>query len=85
LAGWVGRGNVEPRRGLGENGTVADRNIGPLTAALEGRCSIERELGAGGMATVYLAHLSVHLAVLPLRTPIILPSGGPPRCMVSGS
>jgi serine/threonine-protein kinase len=27
-----------------------------LTAALEGRYLIERELGAGGMATVYLAH-----------------------------
>jgi serine/threonine-protein kinase len=27
-----------------------------LTAALAGRYSVERELGAGGMATVYLAH-----------------------------
>ncbi len=27
-----------------------------LTTALEGRYTIERELGAGGMATVYLAH-----------------------------
>ncbi|HET7249261.1 MAG TPA: protein kinase, partial [Gemmatimonadales bacterium] len=29
---------------------------GRLTAALAGRYTIERELGAGGMATVYLAH-----------------------------
>ena len=28
----------------------------PLTAALTGRYAIEREVGAGGMATVYLAH-----------------------------
>lgn len=27
-----------------------------LTAALSDRCAIERELGRGGMATVYLAH-----------------------------
>jgi serine/threonine-protein kinase len=27
-----------------------------LTAAIAGRYTIERELGAGGMATVYLAH-----------------------------
>ena len=26
-----------------------------LNAALEGRCTIDRELGEGGMATVYLA------------------------------
>ena len=30
--------------------------LGRLTAALAGRYAIERELGAGGMATVYLAH-----------------------------
>jgi serine/threonine-protein kinase len=27
-----------------------------LTAALADRCTIERELGAGGMATVHVAH-----------------------------
>jgi serine/threonine-protein kinase len=30
--------------------------VGRLSAALSDRCVIERELGAGGMATVYLAH-----------------------------
>ncbi len=30
--------------------------VGRLSAALTGRYTIERELGAGGMATVYLAH-----------------------------
>jgi hypothetical protein len=30
----------------------------PLRAALAGRYTIERELGRGGMATVYLAHCS---------------------------
>ena len=29
--------------------------VGRLNAALEGRYAIERELGEGGMATVYLA------------------------------
>jgi serine/threonine protein kinase len=30
--------------------------VAHLIAALSGRYHIERELGAGGMATVYLAH-----------------------------
>jgi serine/threonine-protein kinase len=33
-----------------------DASLERLAAALEGRYTIERELGAGGMATVYLAH-----------------------------
>ncbi len=36
--------------------TAVDR----LTAALEDRYSLERELGAGGMATVYLARDKKH-------------------------
>jgi hypothetical protein len=39
----------------GTRGTLSDAII-RLTAALEDRYRIERELGAGGMATVYLAH-----------------------------
>ncbi|MEE8117724.1 MAG: protein kinase, partial [Gemmatimonadales bacterium] len=42
-----------------------------LAAALAGRYTIERELGAGGMATVYLAHDVKHnrkVAVKVLRT-----------------
>ncbi len=31
-------------------------NLGSLNASLAGRYTVERELGAGGMATVYLAH-----------------------------
>ncbi len=35
---------------------VAPDPIARLNAALEGRYTIEGELGEGGMATVYLAH-----------------------------
>ncbi len=39
--------------------------VARLNAALEGRYAIERELGEGGMATVYLADDLKHLAVSP--------------------
>jgi eukaryotic-like serine/threonine-protein kinase len=46
---------------LGSTGIFAGVTSSPavvsrLSTALTGRCRIERELGAGGMATVYLAH-----------------------------
>ncbi len=45
---------------------MSDDPITRLNAALEGRYSIERELGEGAMATVYLAE------DLTLRSPIFL-------------
>ena len=55
--------------------------VSRLNAALEGRYAIERELGAGGMATVYLAedlrhHRKVALKVLRPDLPATL---GPHR------
>ena len=38
-----------------------------LNAALEGRYAIERELGQGGMATVYLADDLKHQRKVPLE------------------
>ena len=55
--------------------------VSRLNAALEGRYAIERELGEGGMATVYLAddlkhERKVALNVLRTRLPTELTTGG---------
>ena len=39
-----------------ETGTAMNDTLSRLTAALADRYRLDRELGAGGMATVYLAH-----------------------------
>jgi serine/threonine-protein kinase len=69
--------------------TVAPR----LVAALADRYRIERELGAGGMATVYLAEDLKHerqVAIKVLREDLsaslgssrfLPPPGAPPRCV----
>ena len=55
--------------------SVADP-ITRLNAALEGRYAIERELGEGGMATVYLAKdLKHNRNVAPLRSADTMSSG----------
>ena len=48
--------------------------VARLNAALEGRYAIERELGEGGMATVYLADDLKHELECPLH-----PLAGHPR------
>jgi serine/threonine-protein kinase len=56
-----------------------DNNIERLTSALADRYTIERELGAGGMATVYLAHDIKHnrnVAVKVLRPELAAVIGG---------
>ena len=55
--------------------------VSRLNSALEGRYAIERELGEGGMATVYLAddlkhERKVALKVLRTRLPTELKTGG---------
>ena len=57
---------------------VADIRAG-LTGVLTGRYAIERELGAGGMATVYLAHDLKHdrpVALKVLRPELAVVLGG---------
>ncbi len=50
--------------------------VSRLNTALEGRYAIERELGEGGMATVYLADDLKHerMAALNVLKPELLPS-----------
>jgi len=52
-----------------------------LNAALAGRYAIERELGSGGMATVYLAHDVKHHreVALKVRRPELAAALGPGR------
>src|SRR5215211_6417762 len=46
--------------GVRHQGACVTESLGRLDAALTGRYHIERELGAGGMATVYLAEDQKH-------------------------
>ena len=48
-----------------------------LSEALAGRYRIERELGAGGMATVYLAHDLRHERDLAIK--VLHPDSGAPE------
>src|SRR5258708_12992436 len=57
--------------------------LAPLQAALAGRYTFERELGRGGMATVYLAKEERHqrLVAIKVLNPEIAPSLGPSRLL----
>ena len=63
--------------------------ISRLNAALEGRYAIEREIGEGGMATVYLAHdvrhnRKVALKVLKPKPAAVVRGGQRPRTLDCG-
>ncbi len=44
--------------------------VARLNVALEGRYAIERELGEGGMATVYLADDLKHQRIMPITSEV---------------
>ena len=61
---------------------MTDATVERLNAALEGRYVIERELGEGGMATVYLADDIKHerkVALKVLKPELAAVVGAPPR------
>ena len=55
------------RPGVHVNTTSAHAALSSLQTALAGRYVVERELGRGGMATVYLAHDTKHDALVALK------------------
>jgi serine/threonine-protein kinase len=67
--------------------SVDTRSFARLAVALADRCRIERELGAGGMATVYLAHDLKHERKVALKVlkPELAATGGCARASAQSS